>query len=68
MARCGPQAYHDRMLAIGDGKQGWTMTEVDRTTAMKRTLEMAQRSIVSEDEGACVAVPAIQCTPLPVPP
>ena len=23
-------AFHDRMLAIGDGKQGWKMTDIDR--------------------------------------
>lgn len=43
------RAYHDMMLAIGDGKQGFTLSKVDRTEASKRTLEMAQRSVVSDD-------------------
>lgn len=44
------RAYHDRMLAIGDGKQGWSMTSINREAAMTRTLEMAKRSVVSEGE------------------
>ena len=43
------------MLAIGDGKQGWSMTTVDRDSAMARTLEMAKRSVVSEGEEKSIA-------------
>ena len=38
------------MLAIGDGKQGWTMTTINREAAMAKTLEMAKRSVLSEGE------------------
>ena len=43
------RAYHDNMLAIGDGRQGFSLSKVDRTAASKRTLEMARRSVVSDD-------------------
>jgi hypothetical protein len=43
------RAYHDNMLAIGDGRQGFTLSKVDRTAASKRTLQMAQRSVVSDE-------------------
>ena len=41
------RAYHDISLAIGDGKQGWKLEEIDRTAATARALEMAKASIVS---------------------
>eukprot|EP01051_Picozoa_sp_SAG22_P002810 SAG22_NODE_129_length_18679_cov_40.656028_9_plen_114_part_00 len=38
------QAYHDQMLAIGDGKCGFTLTEIDRSVHAKKTLAMAKAS------------------------
>ena len=44
------RAYHDRMLAIGDGKLGYTLTDIDRSLMRDKVLAMAKASYVSDDE------------------
>ena len=44
------RAYHDRMLAIGDGNNGYTLTHIDRTLIRKKVLAMAQASVISDEE------------------
>jgi ABC-type uncharacterized transport system fused permease/ATPase subunit len=43
------QAYHDQMLAIGDGKCGFTLTDIDRSAHAKATLAMAKASVIDKD-------------------
>jgi ABC-type uncharacterized transport system fused permease/ATPase subunit len=42
------RAYHDIMLSIGDGKQGFSLSSVNRTEAAKRTLAMARAAVMAE--------------------
>ena len=49
------QAYHDQMLAIGDGKCGYTLTDIDRTAHTKTTLAMARASVISKDTEQSIA-------------
>eukprot|EP01051_Picozoa_sp_SAG22_P012762 SAG22_NODE_1357_length_4629_cov_10.880922_1_plen_744_part_10 len=44
------RAYHDRMLAIGDGSNGYTLTDIDRSLMTDKVLAMAKASVVSDEE------------------
>lgn len=51
-------AYHDRMLAIGDGKQGWTLTDVDRSKyqlSVQEATARARKAAVASQQQAAVA-------------
>jgi hypothetical protein len=50
------RAYHDRMLAIGDGNNGYTLTDIDRTEMRAKVLAMAKASFVSDDEEKSIRV------------
>jgi hypothetical protein len=49
------QAYHDQMLAIGDGKCGFTLKDIDRSAHVKTTLAMARASVISKDTEQSIA-------------
>jgi len=44
------RAYHNRMLAIGDGQHGFTLTDIDRSEMAAKVMAMAKASLVSDDE------------------
>ena len=46
------RAYHDRILAIGDGELGFTMEEIDKAQMAAKVSAMAKASKVSDDEEA----------------
>ena len=48
------RAYHTRMLAIGDGKHGFTLTEIDTSLMASKVLAMANASKVSDEEEASI--------------
>ena len=43
------------MLAIGDGKCGFTLTDIDRSLHAKKTLAMAQASVIDKDTEQSIA-------------
>ena len=49
------QAYHDQMLSIGDGKCGWTLRDIDRSVHEKKTLAMAQASLIDSSTEQSIA-------------
>lgn len=49
------QAYHDQMLAIGDGKCGFTLTDIDRQVHAKRTFAMAAASVIDKPTEQSIA-------------
>jgi ABC-type uncharacterized transport system fused permease/ATPase subunit len=51
------KSYHDKMLSIGDGYQGWKLEDIEQDeTQLAATLELAKASVVSkEDEVSMVA-------------
>ena len=48
------RAYHTRMLAIGDGKHGFTLSEIDTSLMASKVLAMAKASTVSDEEEASI--------------
>ena len=42
------------MLAIGDGKHGFTLTDIDRSEMAAKVLAMAQASLVTDEEEASI--------------
>ena len=43
------QAFHDRMLAIGDGKRGWKITTIDRDRHLREFKKKLKTKAVSND-------------------
>jgi ABC-type uncharacterized transport system fused permease/ATPase subunit len=48
------RAYHNRMLAIGDGKHGFTLTDIDRSQMAAKVLAMANASLVPDEVEAAI--------------
>ena len=48
------RAYHDISLAIGDGKQGWTLEKIDRSVIANRALEMAKASVIAAEDAESI--------------
>ena len=48
------RAYHTRMLAIGDGKHGFTLSEIDTSLMASKVLALAKASTVSDEEEASI--------------
>ena len=48
------RAYHTRMLAIGDGKHGFTLSDIDTSLMASKVLAMAKASMVSDEEEASI--------------
>ena len=48
------RAYHDISLAIGDGKQGWTLEKIDRSVIANRALQMAKASVIAAEDAESI--------------
>ena len=48
-------ADHEQMLAIGDGKCGFTLTDIDQSLHAKKTLAMAKASVIDKDTEQSIA-------------
>lgn len=49
------RAFHDRMLAIGDGKMGWTLTDLKRDAYIEQVVKSAKASVVDDETAESMA-------------